>query len=105
MSDQILAGVLTRAVVSPAVVCLFLFCFLKTGWTLWGNPRHANWNAVDTGPHRDLLQEVGDAVRCLCCPRSKRGASVGCSGPNIPESPRIAASIGYHVMDCTGAWC
>jgi alpha-L-fucosidase len=33
------------------------------GWTLWGNSRHANWNAVDTGPHRDLLQEVGDAVR------------------------------------------
>ena len=33
------------------------------GWTLWPNPRHANWNAMDTGPHRDLLQEVGDAVR------------------------------------------
>ena len=33
------------------------------GWTLWGNARHANWNSVDTGPHRDLLREVGDAVR------------------------------------------
>ena len=33
------------------------------GWTLWPNSRHANWNAMDTGPHRDLLQEVGDAVR------------------------------------------
>lgn len=33
------------------------------GWTLWPNSRHANWNAVDTGPHRDLLGEVGAAVR------------------------------------------
>mmetsp|Transcript_114003 Transcript_114003/g.185803 ORF Transcript_114003/g.185803 Transcript_114003/m.185803 type:complete len:484 (-) Transcript_114003:141-1592(-) len=33
------------------------------GWTLWPNSRHANWNSVDTMPHRDLLQEVGDAVR------------------------------------------
>lgn len=33
------------------------------GWTLWPNPRHANWNAVDTGPHRDLLEELGVAMR------------------------------------------
>ena len=33
------------------------------GWTLWPNSRHANWNSVDTGPHRDLLRELGDAVR------------------------------------------
>jgi alpha-L-fucosidase len=33
------------------------------GWALWPTPRHANWNSMDTGPHLDLLHEVGTAVR------------------------------------------
>lgn len=33
------------------------------GFTNWGSPFSWNWNSVDTGPHRDLVGELGDAVR------------------------------------------
>uniref|UniRef100_A0A674M976 Alpha-L-fucosidase n=1 Tax=Takifugu rubripes TaxID=31033 RepID=A0A674M976_TAKRU len=33
------------------------------GFTNWGSPFSWNWNSVDTGPHRDLVGELGEAVR------------------------------------------
>ncbi|KAF7245922.1 Tissue alpha-L-fucosidase [Varanus komodoensis] len=33
------------------------------GFTNWGSPVSWNWNSVDTGPHRDLVAELGDALR------------------------------------------
>ena len=33
------------------------------GFTLWPNAQSWNWNAVDIGPHRDLLGEIMQAVR------------------------------------------
>ncbi|XP_060640215.2 tissue alpha-L-fucosidase [Anolis sagrei] len=33
------------------------------GFTNWGSPVSWNWNSVDTGPHRDLVGELGDALR------------------------------------------
>ncbi|XP_072370414.1 plasma alpha-L-fucosidase [Scyliorhinus torazame] len=33
------------------------------GFTLWGSKYSWNWNALDSGPHRDLVGELADAVR------------------------------------------
>ncbi|KAM9320469.1 tissue alpha-L-fucosidase [Gastrophryne carolinensis] len=33
------------------------------GFTNWGSPVSWNWNAVDTGPHRDLVGDLGGALR------------------------------------------
>ncbi|XP_007430575.1 tissue alpha-L-fucosidase [Python bivittatus] len=33
------------------------------GFTNWGSKASWNWNSVDTGPHRDLVGELGDALR------------------------------------------
>ncbi|XP_019367941.1 PREDICTED: tissue alpha-L-fucosidase, partial [Gavialis gangeticus] len=33
------------------------------GFTNWGSPVSWNWNSVDTGPHRDLVEELGQALR------------------------------------------
>uniref|UniRef100_A0A665TP08 Alpha-L-fucosidase n=1 Tax=Echeneis naucrates TaxID=173247 RepID=A0A665TP08_ECHNA len=33
------------------------------GFTNWGSPRSWNWNSVDSGPHRDLVGDLGEAVR------------------------------------------
>ncbi|KAG5842336.1 hypothetical protein ANANG_G00176550 [Anguilla anguilla] len=33
------------------------------GFTTWGSPHSWNWNSVDTGPHRDLVGDLGVAVR------------------------------------------
>ncbi|XP_071355416.1 tissue alpha-L-fucosidase-like [Trachinotus anak] len=33
------------------------------GFTNWGSPYSWNWNSVDTGPHRDLVGDLGEAVR------------------------------------------
>uniref|UniRef100_A0ABM5ET36 Alpha-L-fucosidase n=1 Tax=Pogona vitticeps TaxID=103695 RepID=A0ABM5ET36_9SAUR len=33
------------------------------GFTNWGSSVSWNWNSVDTGPHRDLVGELGDALR------------------------------------------
>uniref|UniRef100_A0A8C7DU22 Alpha-L-fucosidase n=1 Tax=Naja naja TaxID=35670 RepID=A0A8C7DU22_NAJNA len=33
------------------------------GFTNWGSKVSWNWNSVDTGPHRDLVGELGEAVR------------------------------------------
>ncbi|XP_015262659.1 PREDICTED: tissue alpha-L-fucosidase [Gekko japonicus] len=33
------------------------------GFTNWGSPVSWNWNSVDTGPHRDLVGELGAALR------------------------------------------
>lgn len=33
------------------------------GYCLWPSKYSPNWNAVDTGPHRDLLGDLTDAVR------------------------------------------
>ncbi|XP_033873253.3 plasma alpha-L-fucosidase [Acipenser ruthenus] len=33
------------------------------GFTLWGSKYSWNWNAVDLGPKRDLVAELGDAIR------------------------------------------
>ncbi|TRY84356.1 hypothetical protein DNTS_025451 [Danionella cerebrum] len=33
------------------------------GFTNWGSPNSWNWNSVDNGPHRDLVEDVGTAVR------------------------------------------
>jgi len=33
------------------------------GFTNWDSPNSWNWNSVDTGPHRDLVGDLGDAVR------------------------------------------
>ncbi|KAL5011676.1 hypothetical protein ScPMuIL_010227 [Solemya velum] len=33
------------------------------GFALWPSKHSWNWNAVDSGPHRDLVGELGDAVR------------------------------------------
>uniref|UniRef100_A0A8C8SZ86 Alpha-L-fucosidase n=1 Tax=Pelusios castaneus TaxID=367368 RepID=A0A8C8SZ86_9SAUR len=33
------------------------------GFTNWGSPVSWNWNSVDTGPHRDLVGELGQALR------------------------------------------
>ncbi|KAL5012981.1 hypothetical protein ScPMuIL_011532 [Solemya velum] len=33
------------------------------GFALWQSERSWNWNAVDNGPHRDIVGELGDAVR------------------------------------------
>ncbi|XP_028819735.1 tissue alpha-L-fucosidase-like [Denticeps clupeoides] len=33
------------------------------GFTNWGSPNSWNWNSVDTGPHRDLVGDLGVAVR------------------------------------------
>ena len=33
------------------------------GFTLWPSAQSWNWNAVDIGPHRDLLKEIMEATR------------------------------------------
>lgn len=33
------------------------------GFTNWESPVSWNWNSVDTGPHRDLVGDLGEAVR------------------------------------------
>ncbi|TBW28672.1 alpha-L-fucosidase [Gramella sp. KN1008] len=33
------------------------------GYTLWPSKYNRNWNSVDTGPHRDIVKELTDAVR------------------------------------------
>ncbi|CAL8364595.1 unnamed protein product [Arctogadus glacialis] len=33
------------------------------GFTNWGSPNSWNWNSVDNGPHRDLVGDLGNAVR------------------------------------------
>jgi alpha-L-fucosidase len=33
------------------------------GFTMWPSPQAWNWNAVDVGPHRDLLGDLMQAVR------------------------------------------
>lgn len=33
------------------------------GFTNWPSPNSWNWNSVDTGPHRDLVGDLGAAVR------------------------------------------
>lgn len=33
------------------------------GFTNWGSPSSWNWNSVDTGPHRDLVGDLAEAVR------------------------------------------
>ncbi|KAM8796157.1 tissue alpha-L-fucosidase [Eudromia elegans] len=33
------------------------------GFTNWGSPVSWSWNSVDTGPHRDLVGELGQALR------------------------------------------
>ncbi|XP_028316665.1 tissue alpha-L-fucosidase-like [Gouania willdenowi] len=33
------------------------------GFTNWGSAHSWNWNSVDTGPHRDLVGDLGEAVR------------------------------------------
>ncbi|XP_046874716.1 tissue alpha-L-fucosidase-like [Hypomesus transpacificus] len=33
------------------------------GFTNWQSPYSWNWNSVDTGPHRDLVGDLGEAVR------------------------------------------
>ncbi|XP_053310592.1 tissue alpha-L-fucosidase [Spea bombifrons] len=33
------------------------------GFTNWGSPVSWNWNSVDTGPHRDLVGDLGNALR------------------------------------------
>ncbi|XP_048849363.1 tissue alpha-L-fucosidase-like [Brienomyrus brachyistius] len=33
------------------------------GFTNWGSPNSWNWNSVDTGPHRDIVGDLGAAVR------------------------------------------
>ncbi|XP_077869306.1 alpha-L-fucosidase-like [Saccoglossus kowalevskii] len=33
------------------------------GWTNWGSKYSWNWNAVDLGPHRDLLGDLANSIR------------------------------------------
>lgn len=33
------------------------------GFTNWGSPVSWNWNSLDMGPHRDLVGELGQALR------------------------------------------
>jgi len=33
------------------------------GYCLWDSPQSPNWNSVNSGPHRDIVGEVADAVR------------------------------------------
>ncbi|XP_044192196.1 tissue alpha-L-fucosidase-like [Thunnus albacares] len=33
------------------------------GFTNWASPNSWNWNSVDNGPHRDLVGDLGEAVR------------------------------------------
>ncbi|XP_075765234.1 tissue alpha-L-fucosidase [Pelodiscus sinensis] len=33
------------------------------GYTNWGSPVSWNWNSMDVGPHRDLVGELGQALR------------------------------------------
>ncbi|KAG5829987.1 hypothetical protein ANANG_G00319680, partial [Anguilla anguilla] len=33
------------------------------GFTMWGSPHSCDWNSVDTGPHRNLVEDLGVAVR------------------------------------------
>lgn len=33
------------------------------GFTNWGSPFSQNWNSVDNGLHKDLVGELGEAVR------------------------------------------
>ncbi|XP_073678116.1 tissue alpha-L-fucosidase-like [Garra rufa] len=33
------------------------------GFTNWGSPYAWNWNSVDNGPHRDLVADLGTAIR------------------------------------------
>ncbi|KAL1255882.1 hypothetical protein QQF64_013943 [Cirrhinus molitorella] len=33
------------------------------GFTNWGSPNSWNWNSVDNGPHRDLVADLGTAIR------------------------------------------
>ncbi|XP_039536926.1 tissue alpha-L-fucosidase-like [Pimephales promelas] len=33
------------------------------GFTNWGSPDSWNWNSVDNGPHRDLVGDLGNAIR------------------------------------------
>jgi len=37
------------------------------GFTNWGSPYSWNWNSVDNGPHRDLVGDLGNAIRKRYC--------------------------------------
>jgi len=37
------------------------------GFTNSGSPVSWNWNSLDTGPHRDLVGELGQALREKYC--------------------------------------
>ena len=48
-------------------ICDFRYVVLTAkhheGFTNWQSPYSWNWNSVDTGPHRDLVGDLGEAVR------------------------------------------
>lgn len=44
-------------------VLFHLYTVYFTGFTLWGSKNSWNWNAVDVGPKRDLVDEVASALR------------------------------------------
>lgn len=41
----------------------FLLLSVSLGFTLWGSKNSWNWNAVDVGPRRDLVDELATALR------------------------------------------
>lgn len=47
------------------------------GFTNWGSPVSWNWNSVDSGPHRDLVGELGAALREKYVDYIKCGARAG----------------------------
>lgn len=66
MSSQVLELFMLALLISVCIDLLIewlIFLVNVLGFTLWGSKTSWNWNAVDIGPKRDVVDEVVSALR------------------------------------------
>lgn len=62
-----------NVICNACVICMLMYVFIfryvvlttkhHEGFTNWGSPNSWNWNSVDVGPRRDLVGDLGVAIR------------------------------------------